>query len=132
MVAGLKALREKQPLIRALDTAHPNGLSLEGELVLIGNGKLYGGNFAVLPQADLNDGLLDVCVLPRTNFGTLLRCAPGLLLRLRLPEKMVKRFRTTSFELSSKTTASFQLDGEGIGHLPAKFSVAPEKLRVIA
>jgi diacylglycerol kinase family enzyme len=80
----------------------------------------------------LNDGLLDVCVVPRTDFGTLFRYSPALLLRQRLPESMVKRFRAPHFELTGQGTASFQLDGEGIGHLPAKFSMWPEKLRVVA
>lgn len=132
VVAGLKALRERKPLIQAAENSHGANSTLNGELVLIGNGKLYGGEFQIFPQADFTDGLLDVCVISRTNFATLLRCGPGLLLRLRLPEGVVKRFRAASFELSGEANAAFQLDGEGIGKLPAKFSIAGEKLRVIA
>ncbi|HEX3623821.1 MAG TPA: diacylglycerol kinase family protein [Verrucomicrobiae bacterium] len=132
VVAGLKALREKKPLIHAAQNPQSANSAFNGELILIGNGKLYGGEFQIFPQADFNDGLLDVCIIPRTNFATLLRCGPGLLLRLRLPEGTVKRFRAASFELSGDANAAFQLDGEGIGKLPAKFSIAEEKLRVIA
>lgn len=128
VVAGLKALREKQPKIKARENGAGN--ALEGTLVLIGNGKLYGG-FNIFPNADLKDGLLDVCIVPRTDFKTLFSYAPNLLLRQRLPEKKVTRFRTASFELAGETKTAFELDGEGIGHLPAKFSMAPEKLRVI-
>jgi YegS/Rv2252/BmrU family lipid kinase len=130
VLAGLKALREQKPSIKASENGSPDK-TLEGELVMIGNGKLYGG-FDIFPQADLNDGLLDVCVVPRTDFGTLVRYSPALLLRQRLPEGMVKRFRAPHFELTGQGTTSFQLDGEGIGHLPAKFSMWPEKLRVVA
>lgn len=132
IIAGLKALREKKPVVKATENLANGSKSFEGELVLIGNGKLYGGPFDIFPQADLNDGLLDVCVFPRTDFGTMLSCIPNFLFRQKLPEKLVKRFSAESFELSSEMKASFQLDGEGIGHLPAKFSMAPEKLRVIA
>jgi YegS/Rv2252/BmrU family lipid kinase len=132
LVAGLKALREKKPQIRAVQNSQSTNSSYDGELILIGNGKLYGGEFRIFPQADFNDGLLDVCIIPRTDFGTLLRCAPDLLLRLKLPEGAVERFRAASFELSGDATAAFQLDGEGIGKLPARFSIAGEKLRVIA
>jgi len=62
----------------------------------------------------------------------LLACAPSFLLRQKLPEKMVQRFQATSFELSADSPAAFQLDGERIGNLPAKFSVAGVKLRLIA
>ncbi|HEY1791039.1 MAG TPA: diacylglycerol kinase family protein, partial [Verrucomicrobiae bacterium] len=131
VVAGLKALRERKPQVRAQKDSEAAGSS-DGELVLIGNGKLYGGSFNIFPKADFNDGLLDVCIVPRTDFGTLLRCAPDLLLRLKLPEGTVKRFQAASFELAGDATTAFQLDGEGIGKLPAKFSIAGEKLRVIA
>lgn len=132
VIAGLKALREKKPMVKARENSGNGSKSFEGELVLIGNGKFYGGPFDIFPQADLNDGLLDVCVFPRTDFGMMFSCIPSFLFRQKLPEKLVKRFRAESFELSSETKASFQLDGEGIGHLPAKFSMASEKLRVIA
>ncbi len=130
LVAGLKAMRERKPRINACENGSPVK-AFEGELVMIGNGKLYGG-LDIFPQADLNDGLLDVCIVPRVDFATLFSCAPNLLLRQKLPEKMVKRFRAPVFEVTGETTAAFQLDGEGIGHLPAKFSMAPEKLRVVA
>ncbi len=132
VIAGLKALRERKPKIRASENPANGDPAFEGELVLVGNGKLYGGPFDIFPQADLNDGLLDVCVVPRTDFTTLVQCLPQFLVRQRLPEKLVKRFRAPRFELSAETAAAFQLDGEGIGRLPATFSIAPEKLRVIA
>jgi diacylglycerol kinase (ATP) len=130
VIAGLKALRETKPKITARGDARPTEKS-SGELVLIGSGKFYGGSFEVFPQADLHDGILDVCIFPRTDFGTLLRCVPNFLIRQKLPEKMVKRFRTASFELSAGAQVSFELDGEWVGYLPATFSMAREKLRVI-
>ena len=128
VLAGFKAMREKKPKIRAGDGQS----SFEGELVLIGNGKFYGGPFDIFPGAKLNDGLLDVCIVPRADFATFFACIPNFLIQQKLPEKLVKRFRAKSLELSGDAAAAFQLDGEGIGHLPAKFSVATEKLRVIA
>ena len=127
VIAGLKALRENKPQI----TVCAGGQKFTGELVLVGNGKFYGGPFEIFPKADLSNGMLDVCVLPRFNWLTLLRCAPSLLARRKLPEKPVRRFRAAAFELSSDVAASFELDGELAGKLPVKFSVAREKLRVI-
>jgi len=126
VIAGLKALREKKPQIMAC----ADGQKCAGELVLIGNGKFYGGPFEIFPEADLRDGMLDVCILPRADFATLLGCAPDFIARRKLPEKAVRRFRATAFELSGQS--GFELDGEWIGNLPAKFSVEREKLRVVA
>ena len=129
VIAGLKALREKKPQVTAREDARPTSERFAGELVLIGSGRLYGGPFEIFPQADLRDGLLDVCVLPRMNWQTLFRCAPGLLSHRKLPEKVVRRFRAAEFELSGES--GFELDGEWIGQLPARFSVECGRLRVI-
>jgi YegS/Rv2252/BmrU family lipid kinase len=130
VVAGLKALRETKSQISAREDARPTGPKFSGELVLVGNGKFYGGPFEFFPEADLRDGLLDVCVLPRVNWPALLRPVAGLLARRKLPERAVRRFRAPAFELDGE--AGFELDGEWIGSLPVKFSAEREKLRVIA
>jgi diacylglycerol kinase (ATP) len=127
VIAGLKALREKKPKI----TVHANSKNFSGELVLVGNGKFYGGSFEIFPSADLRDGLLNVCIYPQANWLTLIRCAPNFLIRQKLPEKMIQRFHAASFELSSDSLAAFELDGEWIGNLPATFSIERERLRVI-
>jgi YegS/Rv2252/BmrU family lipid kinase len=131
VVAGLKALRETKTKITAREDARPTGQSFTGEMVLVGNGTFYGGPFEIFPQADLRDGMLNVCVLPRVNWQALLRCAPDIIARQRLPEKLVRRFRAAAFELSSDAIASFELDGELAGKLPVKFSVERERLRVV-
>jgi len=102
VIAGFQALAERQPSISVL----ADGQNISGELVLIGNGKLYGGRFEIFPAAEYTNGLLDACVFPRVNLWTLLRCAPGFLLRHRLPEKFVQRLRAEKFELTSKTAAA--------------------------
>jgi YegS/Rv2252/BmrU family lipid kinase len=127
VIAGLKALCEKKPEI----TVRANGQKISGELILIGNGKFYGGSFAILPLADLRDGRLDICVLPRVNWTALLRSTPGLLLRGKLPASVAQHLSAKTFELTSETAATFELDGEWIGKLPATFSIAREKLRVV-
>ena len=127
VIAGLKALCEKKPKI----IVRANGQSATGELVLIGNGRYYGGSFAILPLADLRNGRLEICVLPRANWWTLLRCGPGLLLRGKLPASVAQHLSAETFELTSKSAAAFELDGEWVGKLPVTFSIEREKLRVV-
>jgi YegS/Rv2252/BmrU family lipid kinase len=127
IVAGCRALLERKPQIRVCTATE----ELSGELILLGNGKLYGGRFEIFSAANLQDGLLDVCVFPRANLGTLLRCAPGLLWQKKLPEKSVRRVSAATIKLSSTAPAAFELDGEWVGQLPATFSIESQKLRVI-
>jgi diacylglycerol kinase (ATP) len=127
VVAGFQALAERQPKI----TVRADGESISGELVLLGNGKLYGGRFEIFPAADYANGRLEACVFPRVNFWTLLRCAPGFWLRNRLPENLIRRLSAEKIELTSESPVAFELDGEWAGHLPATFSIEPKKLRVV-
>jgi diacylglycerol kinase (ATP) len=131
VVAGLKAMREMKPKIMARGTNRSAGPNATGEMILVGNGRFYGGPFEIFPGANLRDGMLDVCILPRVNWPTLARCAPGLLTQRKLPEKQVRRFRAADFELTGDATAAFELDGELAGNLPVKFSVERERLRVV-
>jgi YegS/Rv2252/BmrU family lipid kinase len=127
VIAGLEALKEKSPEI----TAGGKQAAKTGGLVLIGNGRLYGGHYRVFPTANLGSGRLDVCAFPRVNWLTLAKCGPSLLLRGVLPSSCVERFEAESFTLTSATRTPFELDGELVGHLPATFSVRRAGLRVI-
>lgn len=127
VLAGLHAVMGTPSKIIATGSGH----SINGELVLIGNGRLYGGQFILFPEADLRDGLLEVCVLPRVNWLTLARCGPGLLLSGRLPASATILFKTNSLTLTSPTPAPVEIDGELIGHLPAVFAIERSRLRVI-
>lgn len=125
--AGLRALAGPLNLIQAAGAGH----AAEGQLVLIGNGRLYGGSYAVFPQADLRDGRLEVCVFPKVNWLTLARCGPGLLIRGRLPRTVTRTFQASTVTLTSNQRVAVELDGELVGNLPAQFSFHTEKLAVL-
>jgi len=127
VIAGLKALRERQPKI----TVSAGGQSVTGEFVLVGNGRFYGGPVSAFPQADLRDGILDICILPRLNWWTLMRCAPTLLTSRKPPAAIAQFIQADQFNLAGEPRTAFELDGEWVGHLPATFSVEREKLHVI-
>ena len=127
VLAGLHAMLHASAKI----TAASGSRSVQGDLVLIGNGRLYGGKYRLFPNADLRDGLLEVCVFPRVNWFTLARCSPRLLLNGTLPASTVQMFQAETFTLTSSSPAPLQIDGELLGHLPASFSIQRTRLRVI-
>jgi len=127
VVAGLRALTEKQIKITVSDGKQ----TAAGELVLIGNGSLYGGQFRIFPPADMRDGLLEACLFSKVNFATLLRIAPKLLLRGTLPQAATTNFRTGSLTVTSESKVPFEVDGEFVGYLPATFSMRRLQMRVI-
>jgi YegS/Rv2252/BmrU family lipid kinase len=127
VVAGLKALRAKQSKISTAHDSRP----MTGEQVLIGNGRFYGGPFAVFPEAKLTDGLLDVCVFPRMTWGTVLSCSWGLVTGRLHKSGGAQHFQAESFSLTAPTRTALELDGELVGELPARFTVQRQLLRAI-
>lgn len=127
--AGLQAICESQPLIRAAGDA----ASATGQLVLVGNGRLYGGRFEIFPDADLRDGQLEVCVFPRADWLGLARCGLPLLVNGRVPETAVRRFRAREVRLEcvGGEQAGFEVDGEWAGRLPVTFRAESRRLRVL-
>jgi diacylglycerol kinase (ATP) len=125
-VAALKALREDQPEI-TVEGTWPDA----GQLVLLGNGRFYGGSFEVFPKASLRDGLLDVFVLPTVNAWRPLQCVLGVATGRVHRFWTSRHFRTPSLTLRSTSRVGLQLDGEFAGELPVTFSMLPRALRVI-
>ena len=126
IAAGCKALRENQPLItvEGADT-------VSGQLVLLGNGRYYGGSFEFFPQASLRDGFLDVCVLPKVDVWSGLQALLGMATGRVLRFWPSRHFRLSTVTLRSSSRVGLQLDGEYAGELPVTFSMLPRALRVI-
>ena len=126
IMAGLRALREPQASI----TVETNAQSLIGQLVLMGNGRFYGGPFTLFPSADLEDGHLDVRVFPKANARLAVACLLGLCAGRVGRVGGSLDLRVSRFRLSSTSRVPLQLDGEYVGELPADFEIEPRRLRV--
>ena len=129
IAAGWRALNETPTPM----TVTHNGTTIESaELVLLGNGRYYGGRFPFFPKARMDDGRLDVCVFPHFQRRRLLAYTWALL-KGRLGEmEGIHCFQTDSLALSSHGRVPVELDGDLAGDLPAKIGLQPQALRLIA
>jgi YegS/Rv2252/BmrU family lipid kinase len=127
VVSALKALAEKATQIHISDGTR----TFTGELTLLGNGRLYGGSIPMFHQADLRDGLLDVCVFPCVNWFVVLRYAGAFLSPKLLFRGGEHYFQAKSVTVDGGTPAPLELDGEHVGHMPATFSIRKTVLRVL-
>ncbi|HEY3912861.1 MAG TPA: diacylglycerol kinase family protein [Verrucomicrobiae bacterium] len=124
--AGLRAVREKQALITV--TA---GDLASGELVMVGNGRFYGGSFAVFPAASLQDGLLDVCIIDKVTPVRAAQVVMGIVTGRLYRFVPARQLRSSTVLLTSSVPVILQVDGENVGQLPAMFSLLPKVLRVV-
>ncbi len=129
LVAGLQALTAVQPKITV---RNENGEEASGELVLIGNGRLYGGDFPFFHKGDLQDGLLDAVVFEDVNWKRLASIGWDFLLGRLFKEGRTTYLQGGELSLHSDSRAAVQLDGEYVGELPGRLSVMPKVLRVVA
>ncbi len=127
VIAALRAWRGPLPMIEVSNGRE----TVAGQLVLVGNGKFYGGRFTVFPLADLCDGLLEAVVWPRVNLETIARSGWGMLTDHFHTGRNTVQLQGDRLELQCPAGMPFQLDGENIAQLPATFGVNPRVLSVI-
>ncbi len=102
-----------------------------GYFVVVENTGSYGGKFKIAPYADLNDGLLDVCVFKKYKFFDGFRYFWGILLSKHMHFPDVRYYQCKDIRLTSDQNVLLHTDGELIGSLPAYISVNKEKLKVL-
>lgn len=127
MAAVIAWLRNRYSIRAMID-----GRPYTGELVLIGSGKLYGGNFKFFPEGRLDDGKIHVCLYSKITLGTLAALVPSILLRKTRSEHNVRYFQATTLTLESDASVPMEVDGELAGPLPARISIKSRGLRIIA
>ena len=125
--SGLQALAKGLPQITVSDGTR----TLTGDLVIIGNGQFYGGNWRLFPMADLRDGVLEISIFPKLDAERILRGTWGLFTNRLYESGAVQHLKAEKFILSSTAQVPFHVEGENVGHLPATFSVKREALKVI-
>jgi diacylglycerol kinase (ATP) len=129
VISGLKALREPRPKLVVRDGSS----EYRGELVLMCNGRLYGGSIPIFDRASLQDGLLDVLVFPRVNWLVVLRYALAFMsprLITRGPERYLQAPSITVVH-QGEGCVPVEVDGEAVGRLPVTCSVGSQVLRVV-
>jgi YegS/Rv2252/BmrU family lipid kinase len=100
-------------------------------IIAVGNGQYVGGGMRITPRAEINDGLLDVCVVNSVPKLRLLILFPSIFKGEHLKVKEVEYFRCREIEVESiERTLLVNVDGTIIGTTPAKIQITDEKIRV--
>jgi diacylglycerol kinase (ATP) len=87
-------------------------MTREARSVVVGNSGLLPGGFTLLPQARVNDGLLDVGVLaPRGPFGWV-QVATRVLTHSRSQDRHLERIQVRKVEITACAALPREVDGE--------------------
>jgi YegS/Rv2252/BmrU family lipid kinase len=124
--------------LRTWRTAHWT-VTLDGETrefdgysVSVANSGMFGGGMQLVPDASLDDGLLDVVLNACASKARFLRSLPRVFrgTHVTLPELTFLQAREVAFHADRPYVA--YADGDPIAALPATFTVRPRALRVLA
>jgi YegS/Rv2252/BmrU family lipid kinase len=105
---------------------------LTGCTVAVGNSKVYGGGMYVLPNAEIDDGRLDVMFVKDAPKRRLLTLLPKVFKGTHGQSDLIEFLRGEEIEVSADRPFAIYADGDPIGATPAIIRVEPRCLRVIA
>jgi diacylglycerol kinase (ATP) len=99
-------------------------------LGLLANGRYFGGAMHAAPQAELDDGLLDLLMLKEISLAKFLWHLPKIYrgTHLELPEIYFRKVR--KFTAISSEQVILDIDGESPGYLEATFEILPKILKL--
>src|SRR5262249_29484629 len=99
--------------------------------IIIANGQFVAGGIPIAPAAVLDDGLLDVVIIPAASMAQLAILVPQILLGKYLDSDLITFRRARKLAGESHPGMWFNADGELVGNEPASFEVLPQALQVI-
>jgi YegS/Rv2252/BmrU family lipid kinase len=100
-------------------------------MLVVGNSRLYAGHFQLTPQAVINDGWLDLCIVKGKGPLAVVRQSLPLLLSRTITRSDVELLRVRDLTVTSDEPLPYQVDGELAGSTPVHITVRPRALRVI-
>ena len=130
VVAVLKTLRRFAPAHYEIEVGEER-MATDAMLVVVGNSRSYGGGMRVFPDAKIDDGLLEVCIVHALSTPAFLRAFPRVFRGTHVGHPKVTMLRGTRVTVEANRRIQVYADGERVGSLPAIFVIRPAALRLV-
>jgi diacylglycerol kinase family enzyme len=128
------ALRALAGWKHAAFTVEPAGgetIRFSGWSVGAANSKAYGGGMFAAPDAELDDGQLDVVLCSASGVLRFLRILTRIFKGTHVELDTITVLRATSVRISADRPFTIYADGDPIGELPATIRAVPHALKVL-
>ena len=130
VVRGLRSLssyRNKDVTLRVENKVEATCICV----MVVANGRYFGGSMYVAPHAKLDDGLLDVVIVGDVGKFELLKIWPTLYRGSHITHPKIRVKKVTSVTIQSSARLLVEADGELLGEGPASFWVMPSALTIV-
>ncbi|NLN27176.1 MAG: diacylglycerol kinase family lipid kinase [Firmicutes bacterium] len=114
-------------------TLYVDGQRIDGKVfwIAVGNGSYIGGGMKICPDARIDDGLLDVCIVGDVGRLETLVHLPKIFKGTHIRHPKVTYLRGRNVRIEGDALLC-QADGELVGSTPVDISVLPQSLTVLA
>ncbi len=130
LYAALRALAAWRPAHFTV-TVDGEPHEITGYSVAVANSRAYGGGMFIAPDAELDDGRLDVVTIAQSSKLRFLGSMPRVFKGTHLDDPSVRVRRGSVVEVAADRPFEIYADGDPVGGLPATLSVQARCLRVI-
>lgn len=101
-------------------------------IAVISNGCYYGGKLCIAPQARLDDGKLDLSIIRKASPVSIVTVILKAFFKKHLGHRALYTVSSTGVEINVPESIPVHVDGEILDLLPARISVSPGVLSVLA
>ncbi len=129
LASALRAMRVYANMDMRIESEH-GVWSGRAASVLFCNAKFFGGGMKIAPMAEIDDGLLDVCILGDLTHIEMIRALPGLFKGKHVSNPKFHHFTATSIKVETQYPARVQADGELFRYTPVTIDVIPGALQI--
>ena len=132
LIGGAQVLFSHEPVDARVRTSRGRDTHATLTIFAVCNSRLIGGGRLIAPEASIDDGLFDVCLIeemPTVEFlGLLTRIANG----DHVGDDRVTYFRTPDVDLTFARPTKVNTDGEVLEATSCRYELLPAALRIIA
>ena len=104
---------------------------LRAMMCSVANTSSYGGGMKITPDAAIDDGLFDVCVIKEAGKIEFLRTFPRVFQGTHITHPKVQMFRARQVIVESDPPLPVLIDGDVSGTTPAEFTLSPHAISIM-
>src|SRR5260221_1122719 len=132
LLSAIRALAEFRGVQVSVSLEGTEQNSLQGGALVLGvlNTPSYGGGLRLAPEANLEDGRLDLVLLENLSVSEIARMLQRLAITGEIRTQRIQRHSITRARIETERPCAFHADGEIIGMTPVEITVVPGAMRV--
>ncbi len=99
--------------------------------IMVANGSYFAGGMEIAPEADVNNGLLNLVVLGDLSKIEIIKNLYKAYTGSHLSHPKIESYQGKEIYITAKEEVLLNVDGESVGKLPAHFKIFSSKLKVL-